>query len=290
MARLIRGLGSLAILLLGTAGVPVALAILGGNPLPPELTWSAIRRALSTPVDGMILVRLITIIGWLAWLAFTLSVISELVTLISQQRIRIRLPGLDAPQRFAAGLLVSVITMISVPHAVQADPDVGRQIAAVAAAPDPPAAVIIAPAKTRQPPALAAPRTKRVDHAKHHVVQAGDDLWSLAERYYGDGRDWRKIAAANPSVLTGGPAAGRLATPDPRSEYRRPGGRSRRYRTSRGHPLLDCRARARLVDSLERHLPPQQSAAERPRRAGGGNTSCTARADEFRGQTEVETR
>jgi LysM repeat protein len=37
------------------------------------------------------------------------------------------------------------------------------------------------------------------------VVQPGDDLWSLAERYYGDGRDWRKIAAANPTVLTGGP-------------------------------------------------------------------------------------
>jgi LysM repeat protein len=36
-------------------------------------------------------------------------------------------------------------------------------------------------------------------------VRAGDDLWSLAERYYGDGRDWRKIAAANPKILTGGP-------------------------------------------------------------------------------------
>jgi LysM repeat protein len=218
MARLIRGLGSLAILLLGTAGVPIALGILGGNPLPDELTWNALRRALSTPVDGMILVRLITIVGWLAWLAFTLSVISELVTLISRQRIRIHLPGLDAPQRFAAGLLVSVITTISVPHAVQADPDVGRQIAAVAAAPDPPAAVIIDPAETLQPPALAAPRPKRVDHSKHHVVQAGDDLWSLAERYYGDGRDWRKIAAANPTVLTGGPdrlqVGWRLRIPD----------------------------------------------------------------------------
>jgi hypothetical protein len=217
MARVIRGLGSLTILLLGTAGVPVALAILGGNPLPDALTWNAMRRALSTSADGMILVSLITIVGWLAWLAFTLSVISELLALISRQRIRIRLPGLDAPQRFAAGLLVSVITMISVPHAVQADPDSGRQIAAVAAAPDPPA-VKIEPAETLQPPALAAPRTRRVDHAKHHLVQAGDDLWSLAERYYGEGQDWRKIAAANPSVLTGGPdrlqVGWRLRIPD----------------------------------------------------------------------------
>jgi LysM repeat protein len=204
MARLIRGLGSLAILLLGTAGVPVALASLGANPLPDELTWNAMQHALSTSVDGMILVKLIAIVGWLAWLAFTLSVISELLALSSRQRIRIRLPGLDAPQRFAAGLLISVITMISVPHAVQADPDSGRQIAAVAAAPDPPAA-IIEQAETLQPAALAAPRTKRVDHSRHHVVQAGDDLWSLAERYYGDGQDWRKIATANPNVLTGGP-------------------------------------------------------------------------------------
>ncbi len=217
MARLIRGLGSLTVLLLGIAGVPVALVFLGGNPLPHELTWSALRSALITPVDGMILVGLITIVGWLAWLGFALSVISELVSLVSRQRIRIRFPGLDAPQRFAAGLLISVITMISVPHAVQADPHPGRPIAAAAAAPEP-AAVIIEPTETLQTSAPAAPRTGRVDHAKHHVVQTGDDLWSLAERYYGDGRDWRKIAAANPTVLTGGPdrlqVGWRLRIPD----------------------------------------------------------------------------
>ena len=42
---------------------------------------------------------------------------------------------------------------------------------------------------------------------------------ALAERYYGDGRDWRKIAAANPKVLTGGPdrlqIGWRLKIPDP---------------------------------------------------------------------------
>ena len=84
MTRLIRGLGSLAVLLLGTAGAPVALAFLGGNPLPDELTWSAVRQALFIPADGMLLVGLITMVGWLAWLVFTLSVISELVSMISR--------------------------------------------------------------------------------------------------------------------------------------------------------------------------------------------------------------
>ena len=217
MARLIRGLGSLAVLLLGTAGVPAALAFLGSNPLPDELSWSAMRRALAAPVDGTILVELITIVGWLAWFVFALSVLSELVALVSRQRIQIHLPGLDAPQRFAAGLLISVITMISAPHAVQADPSPSHQVATAPAVPGP-VAVIIEPTDP-QTPVPAAPRTERVDHAKEHVVQAGDDLWSLAERYYGNGRQWRKIAAANPAVLTGGPdrlqVGWRLMIPDP---------------------------------------------------------------------------
>ena len=217
MARLIRGLGSLAVLLLGTAGVPAALAFLGSNPLPDELSWSAMRRALAAPVDGTILVELITIVGWLAWFVFALSVLSELVALVSRQRIQIHLPGLDAPQRFAAGLLISVITMISAPHAVQADPNPSHQVATAPAVPGP-VAVIIEPTDP-QTPVPAAPRTERVDHAKEHVVQAGDDLWSLAERYYGNGRQWRKIAAANPAVLTGGPdrlqVGWRLMIPDP---------------------------------------------------------------------------
>jgi LysM repeat protein len=217
MARLVRGLGSLALLLHGIAGVPLALAVLGGNPLPDELSWRALERALFTPADGMIVVGLIAVVGWLAWLVFTLSVISELIGLVSRQRIRIRLPGLDAPQRFAAGLLISVITMISTPHIVQADPPPDRQIAGAPTPPEP--AALIMEAQFPKSPAVAAPRAGRADDRGHdHVVQAGDDLWSLAERYYGDGRDWRKIATANPTVLTGGPdrlqVGWRLKIPD----------------------------------------------------------------------------
>jgi len=149
---------------------------------------------------------MITIIGWLAWLVFALSVLSELLALVSRQHIRLRLPGLDAPQRFAAGLLVSVITMISVPSVVQADHYPDPPVATTFAPPEP-APAIMEPANDTLPqPAPAAPRAARGDDNAHqHVVQPGDDLWGLAERYYGDGREWRKIAASNPSVLTGGP-------------------------------------------------------------------------------------
>ena len=242
MARLIRGLGSLAVLLLGTAGVPVALAFLGGNPLPEDLSWSAIQQALVTPADGMILVGLITIVGWLAWLVFTLSVISELLAIVSQQRVRIHLPGLDAPQRFAAGLLISVITMISVPQAVPVDRDLDRKVAAAPTAAEQ-SALIMEPAGPAIPAAAAAPRTERVDHGRHHhVVQPGDDLWSLAERYYGDGRDWRKIAAANPTMLSGGPdrlqVGWRLRIPDLDEDMAREGQRLVGVREQRETLLL----------------------------------------------------
>lgn len=36
--------------------------------------------------------------------------------------------------------------------------------------------------------------------AKRYTVQAGDCLWSLAEQYYGDGSQYKRLAAANPQI------------------------------------------------------------------------------------------
>ncbi len=35
---------------------------------------------------------------------------------------------------------------------------------------------------------------------KKYVVQRGDTLWSIATRTYGDGKQYKKIVAANPSI------------------------------------------------------------------------------------------
>src|SRR5688572_16098914 len=105
-SRVLRGLVSLVLLLVTVLGVPLALVVLGGNPLPATVSWATLRRALLTPDDGTILIGLITVLGWVAWLVFTVSVASELIGLASRQRIRITLPGLAGPQRLAAGLLL----------------------------------------------------------------------------------------------------------------------------------------------------------------------------------------
>jgi DNA-binding SARP family transcriptional activator len=69
-----------------------------------------------------------------------------------------------------------------------------------------------APAAVQTPAALTIPLAPELAVAhvelsadQHHIVVAGDNLWDLAEDYYGDGFAWRRIWSANPA-----------AVPDPR--------------------------------------------------------------------------
>jgi LysM repeat protein len=223
--RLIRGLGAFAVLLVLVVGVPVALTMLGGNPWPSSIGWSALKRALLQPDDGTLLIGLIAVVGWIAWLVFAVSVMAEIIRVASGQRIRVKLPGLAGPQRLVGGLVVSVAAILAASPSVQAEP-----VEVV------PAVMPVEPL----PVDHAAPTTTLVadDHNVEHIheVKPGDDLWTLAQHYYGSGRQWRKIALANPTRLTGGPdrlqpgwrlsipeVNDRKAAPDERSVRVRPG-------------------------------------------------------------------
>lgn len=57
-------------------------------------------------------------------------------------------------------------------------------------------------------------RNTKASIPKTVIAKAGDSLWNLACRYYGDGSRWKEIAAANGMTeddLTGGE---RLVIPD----------------------------------------------------------------------------
>lgn len=203
--HLIKGLGAMAVLVALTAGIPAALVMLGGNPVPDDLSWAAVRGALLRRDDGTVLIGVITIVGWLAWLVFAFSLLAELVRVLSGSRVHVALPGLAGPQRLVSALLLSVLGMLAVPVAAQAQPLAPPAVTisqALPATPSPPSAVdkaLVQPVSSE--PSAGASAAQPVVHR----VQRGDDLWSLAEHYYGQGRDWRKIADANPDVLTGGP-------------------------------------------------------------------------------------
>uniref|UniRef100_UPI0013009109 LysM peptidoglycan-binding domain-containing protein n=1 Tax=Desertihabitans aurantiacus TaxID=2282477 RepID=UPI0013009109 len=189
--RVVRGLVALLALLALLVGAPILLVVAGHLPSPelaaPEELW----RRLTSPDDGSALLVVLTLLGWLAWLVLLVSTLVESVAIAARRPLR--LPGLGAPRGMVRGLLLAVVAMVVTPQvtgsahaepvlAVQAGPQAGPQ------APDRPAA----PGESL-----------RSGEHRHEVVE-GDDLWSLAERYYGDGTQWRRIAAANTDRLTGG--------------------------------------------------------------------------------------
>ena len=172
--RVLRGLGALALLLLGLVGIPVALVMLGGNPLPAAVTWDGVRDALLTRDDGTLLVGVVTVVGWIAWLVFAVLVISELLALLSGERIRLSLPGLAGPQRVAAGLLLSVVAMVTAPPMLPQEP--------VATTPESAAAPITeqpsVPPATASAPVPAA-QTGRPADGHVHRVEPGEDRKSV---------------------------------------------------------------------------------------------------------------
>ncbi|MCC6432650.1 MAG: LysM peptidoglycan-binding domain-containing protein, partial [Gemmatimonadaceae bacterium] len=58
------------------------------------------------------------------------------------------------------------------------------------------------PAPAKRPSAKAKPLTAKDSATTTHKVRAGETLWSIATRYYGDGHEWRAVARRNGIPLT----------------------------------------------------------------------------------------
>ena len=106
--RVTRGLAALVVLLAGLVGLPWLLVVLTAALAPALAPWSNPAELLSGADPVAILLALLLLGAWVAWLVFLISVVGELVALVSGHRIEIRLPGGRSMQRLAAGLLISV--------------------------------------------------------------------------------------------------------------------------------------------------------------------------------------
>lgn len=230
MMRTIRGLLALTALLGSVIAVPWLLLTWGRYPAPDDLT---VDRLLLTPDDGRVLLWLVTGIGWVVWLLFTLSVGADLVGILGGRAVR--LPGLRWMQLVSGTLLVAVLLMLGVGQRAR-PPSVGNDglsgasqgvvVAVAYAAPPEPVAAQQPEPLLAEPPggpnnvperptdgtesgALDATRSKPVvtdatavlPETFEYRVQRGDDLWSLAETYLGDGLQWRRIRDLNQALL-----------------------------------------------------------------------------------------
>lgn len=182
----------LAVLLLAAVvlGAPAVLVVAG------FYDWGAIDLVVAG--DIRMLLAALTVVAWAAWGLWMVLLVSELVALLTQGRIRVRLPGLAWPQLVAGAVLAAALSS-GLPHVARAQ------------TPEPTIAVVLADSEPDQKPeeepgetppvspSEEAPAVEKMDGPGHMVVE-GDDLWSLAEDYYDDGREWRRIVDANPDL------------------------------------------------------------------------------------------
>ncbi|WP_327009757.1 LysM peptidoglycan-binding domain-containing protein [Dactylosporangium sp. NBC_01737] len=179
--RILAGLAALAAIAAFIVVVPLVLLAAWrflGPPLPSV-------HDLTGPDDGTVFVRTLCLVGWLAWALFTWSVFAEVMA----QWRGWQIPVWGWQRRTAASLVTAVTMMFS-------SPAVAATAAPVAT---PPAIVSALPAAVDNGVVDSTTIAGNLETASRyvdHVVQPGEQMPTLAERYLGDRYRWRSIAEA----------------------------------------------------------------------------------------------
>lgn len=211
------GLLALVALLAALVGVPVALAVLGGNPLPDHLpslqeAWTAI----STPdASGSMFIALMTIVGWLGWASFAVSTLVEgwaALTHVKVPQLRGPLGLTQGSSAVLVGAIVAAVTMLSV----------STSTPAAAAAPQANASGTTATAQATQASHVAAHTAQTAatsekaptspTRSSNVTVAQGDTLWEIAEDELGDGSRYDELVDASQERVQ--PDGQRLSDPD----------------------------------------------------------------------------
>jgi nucleoid-associated protein YgaU len=184
LQRALKAVFSLLLLVGLIAGLPAALVLFAGNPLPDDVPrMESIWSELTSPDDGSLFLTVLAVVGWLAWASFTGSVLLELLARLFK-RPAPSVPGLRGQQRFAS-ILVAAVAAIAV------TPTMASASAAMVDAP-PAVSTTIDPSN---PDSGLGPRTPtRTADNVLHLVERGEGLLDLQERY---GVPWQRIAEAN---------------------------------------------------------------------------------------------
>jgi nucleoid-associated protein YgaU/DNA-binding SARP family transcriptional activator len=180
--QLAEGLGALFVIVIGLVGIPLALALVIGWPLPHHLpTTTQLHSAAGSQIPDDFWPKALATIAWVAWAYFLFSLVSGTIDVI---RFRHRGTWRRAAGKSSmAALVAAVFVLASIRGSVGADRTTPAMAAVANVAPTADTAASSSRAMTLI-----------------YTVMPGDSLYGVALMHYGDGEQWHSIYAANVGV------------------------------------------------------------------------------------------
>lgn len=198
VTRLVKGTVALVAVVLVAVGVPVALAVAVGWPLPhgvPDVGAAVDTVAGRVPLDPDLLWNVLAVGIWVAWFQLMAALAVEVRAVLAGS-VAPRVAGLGAMQHVAGAMVGSI--MLLWPSAMPAA--ASGSLAEAAELMNPTLSVPRVHLVVDDTPAQAVPTEQATQAApaagRTHVVERRDTLWSIAERHMAPGGSTEDIAAA----------------------------------------------------------------------------------------------
>jgi DNA-binding SARP family transcriptional activator len=194
----LRGAAALVTLAALVVGLPLLLYRLGGSPLPSRIpAWRHAGTLLLHRDNGTVFLGAVRDISWIAWALFTVAVAAEVqAALRGRSAPRLRLGGLQNGASWLVALATVAVT--SQPAAVLASAPAPIMVVSAARSGPPPASPAVQPPGRPAPAADPyAPQVMSMGFYQMVTVRGGDCLWTIAQRYLGDGDLYPEIVKLN---------------------------------------------------------------------------------------------
>ncbi len=197
------GILAIAALAALTIGVPIALITVIGLPLPHATPGLSV---LTHQIDIPSILRVLSVVIWLAWLQLVWCVIVEIQAAVRNVGVPRQVPLAGATQSAAHRLVTAALLLFTAGAALspafahastpRAQHTAGSVLPSARGSVQP-GAQTAPPEQAAQPAIAQAPNVDKVYVVKPPAGRYHESLWEIAENHLGDGRRYREIFEMN---------------------------------------------------------------------------------------------